>query len=117
MMWVRWNTFLNFLILKLIFEQEQNFNLKSKFYTSINCFWVVKNSFPVIEKLNKINKRRGTKYISTFDFSTLYTKIEHSILIEELGKIVDLAFKGGERQYISVNDKIAFWSSNRYKNF
>ena len=37
--------------------------------------------------------------------------------IEELGKIVDLAFKGGERQYIGVNGKIAFWSSNRYKNF
>merc|ERR1712055_637257 len=46
-----------------------------------------------------------------------YIYIEHSSLIEELGKIVDLAFKGGERQYIGVNDKIAFWSSNRYKNF
>ena len=62
-------------IYKLIFEQVQNFNLKSKFYTSINCFWVVKNSFPVIEKLDKINKRKGDKYISTFDFSTLYTRI------------------------------------------
>ena len=62
-------------IFKLIFEQIQNFNLKSKFYSNINCFWVVKNSFPVIEKLNKINKRKGAKCISTFDFSTLYTKI------------------------------------------
>ena len=104
-------------IFKLIFEQVQNFNLKSKFYTSINYFWVVKNSFPVIEKLNKINKRRGAKYISTFDFSTLYTKIEHSSLIEELNKIVDFAFKGGDRQYIGVNNNIAFWSSNKHKHF
>ena len=44
-------------IFKLIFEQVQNFHLKSKFYTNINYFWVVKNSFPVIEKLNKINDR------------------------------------------------------------
>ena len=94
-----------------------NFNLKSKFYTDINCFWVVKNSFPVIEKLNKINKRRGAKYISTFDFSTLYTKIEHTSLIKELNKVVDFAFGGGERQYIGVKNNTAFWSSNRYKNF
>ena len=61
-------------IFKLIFEQKQNFHLKSKFYANINYFWVVKNSFPVIEKLNKINSRKGAKCISTFDFSTLYTK-------------------------------------------
>ena len=104
-------------IFKLIFEQIQNFHLKSKFYTNINRFWVVKNSFPVIEKLNNINKRRGAKYISTFDFSTLYTKIEHTSLIEELNNIVDLAFNGGERKYIGINNKIAFWSSYKYKNF
>ena len=75
-------------IFKLIFEQVQIFHLKSKFYTNINCFWVVKNSFPVIEKLNKINKRKGAKCISTFDFSTLYTKIEHSSLINELNKLL-----------------------------
>ena len=30
-------------IFKLIYEQVQNFHLKSKFYTNINYFWVVKN--------------------------------------------------------------------------
>ena len=30
-------------IFKLIFEQVQNFHLKSKSYCNINCFWVVKN--------------------------------------------------------------------------
>merc|ERR1712082_84923 len=50
-------------IFKLIFEQVQNFHLKSKFYGNINCFWVVKNSFSVIEKLDKINKRKGAKCV------------------------------------------------------
>ena len=81
-------------IFKLIFEQVQNFHLKSKFYGNINCFWVVKNSFPLIEKLDKINKRKGAICISTYDFSTLYTKIEHSSLIEVLNNLVDFAFKG-----------------------
>ena len=47
----------------------------------------------------------------------LYTKFEHFSLIEELNNIVDLAFNGGERKYIGVNNKIAFWSSYKYKNF
>ena len=49
-------------------------------------------SFPVIEKIDKINKRKGAKCISTYDSSTLYTKIEHSSLIEVLNNLVDLAF-------------------------
>ena len=100
-------------IFKLIFEQVQNFHLKSKFYTNINYFWVVKNSFPVIEKLNKINDRNGAKCISTFDFSTLYTKIEHSSLIKELNEIIDLAFRGGNKKWIGIKGKHAFWSTNR----
>ena len=100
-------------IFKLIFEQVQNFHLKSKFYANINYFWVVKNSFPVIEKLNKINDRNGAKCISTFDFSTLYTKIKHSSLIEELNEIIDLAFGGGNKKWIGIKGKHAFWCTNR----
>ena len=104
-------------IFKLIFEQVQNFHLKSKFYGNINCFWVVKNSFPVIEKLDKINKRKGAKCISTYDFSTLYTKIEHSSLIEVLNNIVDFAFKGGGGESIRIDGKYAFWSSSKSNIF
>ena len=38
----------------------------------------------VIADLDKINKRKKAKSISTFDFSTLYTKIPHDKLIETL---------------------------------
>ena len=99
-------------IFKLIFEQIQNFHLKSKFYTNTNYFWVVKNSFPVIEKLNKINNRKGAKCISTFDFSTLYTKIEHSSLINNLNEIIDFTFQGGMKKFIGIKGKHAFWSPN-----
>ena len=104
-------------IFKLIFDQVQNFHLKSKFYGNINCFWVVKNSFPVIEKLDKINKRKGAKCISTYDFSTLYTKIEHKSLIEVLNRLVDFAFKGGGGESICIEGKRAFWSKNKNNNF
>ena len=62
---------------KLIFEQVKNFHDKSTFYSNYKKFWVVNNSFPVIEKLTKINEKKNAKSISTFDFSTFYTKIKH----------------------------------------
>ena len=64
-------------VFKLIFNQVHKFNLKAKFYSKFNLFWVVQNSFPVKEKLDVINTRKRAKCISTYDFSTLYTKIQH----------------------------------------
>ena len=80
-------------IFKMIFAHVRSFNNKSRFYSGFNKFWVVENSFPVIEKLNHINVKNNAKSISTFDFSTLYTKLPHKLLIEVLGNIIDFVFK------------------------
>ena len=41
--------------------------------------------------------------LSTFNFSTLYTKIPHDKLLHILYKVVDFVFKGGSRDYIIIN--------------
>ena len=75
------------------------------------------NSKPVIDKLNAINTRKRARLISTYDFSTLYTKIPHHDLIKELNKIIDFAFEGGSKKYIGFNNNYAFWcKSNKGKN-
>ena len=103
-------------IFKLIYTQIENFHSKSKFYSNYNLFWVVNNSKNIIDKLNSINSRSSAKCISTYDFSTLYTKIPHKDLINQLNKIIDLAFKGGNKKYISCNNYNAFWcNSNKGK--
>ena len=48
--------------------------------------------------------------MSTFDFSTLYTKIPHDKLLFVLNEITDFAFKGGTRDYVTVYNSGAFWS-------
>ena len=45
----------------------------------------------------------NAKQISTFDFSTLYTKIPHDELLEVLYNIVYFVFKGGTRDVISID--------------
>ena len=100
-------------VFKLIFDQVNHFHLKSKFYSNLNMFWVVQNSSPIKDKIDKINNRNNAKCISTFDFSTLYTKIAHKDLLKELNKVIDFVFDGGSSKYIAFNDNKAFWSNTR----
>ena len=97
-------------IFKLLFSSVENFYKKSRFYSRLNKFWVVQNSFPVTEKLDKINVKKNAKCISTFDFSTLYTKIPHDLLLNVLGEIIDFVFKGNSRNKIGFSPKSIYWT-------
>ena len=63
-------------------------------------FWVMQDNSLPLKCINKISKRRNAKQISTFDFSTLYTKILHDKLLEIFYKVGDFVFKGGPRDYV-----------------
>ena len=105
-------------VFKLLFNQTKNFHAKSKFYSKYNKFWVVENSGEVIKKLDNINARKKAKEISTYDFKTLYTKIDHDNLVDKLNGIIDFVFKGGKAKVIRFNEYGAFWSKKRNgKNF
>ena len=109
-------------IFKHIFNQVRNFHHKSQFYKNYNRFWVIENSSPIIDKLTRINEKKKAKDISTYDFSTLYTKLQHDDLIHNLNGIVDFAFSGGNlkkdgnRKYLTVTKFSTFWSKKRKGN-
>ena len=99
---------------KLIYKQVENFHKKAKFLSNYNKFWVLQNSTPVIDILNKINRKRNAKSISTFDFSTLYTKLPHNKLIKELSAVIDFAFEGGKCKFIEISKQgKASWKTKR----
>ena len=99
---------------KLIFNQIERFHTNAKFFKNYNKFWVLQNVDPIIDILRSINSRKKAKSISTFDFSTLYTKLPHDKLITQLSKVIDLAFKGGDKKYIHVSPHgKAYWSKNK----
>ena len=50
---------------------------------------------PVIEKLTKINGNKKARDISTYDFSTWYTKLQHDDLVNNLNSMINFAFNGG----------------------
>ena len=96
-------------IFKLFYKKVERYYTKSRIWSGLKQFWVIQNNKPVIEDINKISKRKAARTVSTFDFSTLYTKIPHNKLISVLNNIIDFAFKGGTRDYISVSKSQAYW--------
>ena len=107
-------------IYKHIFNQVRSFHSKSTFYKNYNRFWVIENSFPIVEKLSKLNEGKKARNVSTYDFSTLYTKLPHDELIKDLDEVVDFVFKGGKkkidgnRKYLTVRGSYAYWSRKKH---
>merc|ERR1712074_532037 len=66
----------------------------------------------ILDSLHKINQRQNAKSIETFHFSTLYTMIKHTTLIENLDWFVDKAFNGAlgkGRSYMAIYSYEAKW--------
>ena len=62
--------------------------------------------------MNQLNKRRKLTSISTFEFSSLYTKLSHNKLLMVCNSLIDFCFDGGESKYITVNNYGACWIKN-----
>ena len=101
---------------KLIFNQIQNFHKQSQFYKNYNRFWVINNSKPLIERLEVINTRKKAKDISTYDFSTLYTKLPHDDLLRVLNSHIDFVFDGGTSKHLGFSDNKVFWTRKPKRN-
>ena len=67
-----------------------------------------------------MNLKKKAREISTFDFSTLYTKLPHDDLIRVLHEMIDFAFNGGRfknkgsRKYLTVFNTYSYWTKKRH---
>ena len=81
---------------------------------SVNKFWIVNSTEEVVAKIEKINSRNTAESVSSFDFSTLYTMLEHVSLKEELGWVVRKAFAESGKKYLAVyKEKASFVNETR----
>ena len=94
----------------------ETFHRKSKYLNNYNKFWVLQNSNPIMHSLNTINKKKNAKSISTFDFSTLYTKLPHDKLVKELSEVIDFVYNAGNCQHIVISKYgKAYWATKKPK--
>ena len=90
--------------------------------TGVSRNWIILNNKPIIDAIESINENGIARNIQTFDFSTLYTNLEHKDIKEALIFTIKLAFRNrkskSESKYISVYDKSSNWvSSHRDSTF
>ena len=97
-------------VFKLIYNHVDNFRNKNQFYSSFQKFWVLQNSFPIINTLNKINARKKAKIMSTFDFRTFYT-IPHNLLLKILSEIIKFVFKSKTCTRVGFSWTSVHWKS------
>ena len=62
------------------------------------------------------NKDCHEHITTTWDISTLYTKIPHDKLIFVLNSLVDFCFKSNDCKYLVITGYGAKWSNNISKN-
>ena len=65
-----------------------------------------------MDAMNRLNKRRNATSVSTFDFSTLYTKLRHNKLLMVLNSLIDFCFDEGKCKYTTDNNYGARWVKN-----
>ena len=80
----------------------------------INCFWSIKNSNEVLNKLK--SKSFKTSTFSTYDFSTLYTKLPHRLIKGKLIDLIEHTFSREKALHLVCKDQRAFFISDVYKN-
>ena len=84
--------------LKLCQQQNQAYYKAIKQYTGINMFFITDNFKKIASDIQYLNSRTTANSISTYDFTSLYTKIPHPSLITNLEWYIDLAFRGANKR-------------------
>jgi hypothetical protein len=75
-----------------------------------NAFWSIDNSLDIIGTLKRINE---IKDIRAFDFSNMFTALQHRHIYDNLFALVDLCFNNSKKQYLSTTEKKIFWSNDK----
>ena len=98
-------------VFKVLYQHVESFHKKSRFFSGFSKFWVVQNSSPVVEHLNRINAKKKAKRISTFDFATLYTTLPHDLLVTVLTSIINFVFDGSCRNRLGFSAHSEYWTT------
>ena len=55
--------------------------------------------------------------MSTYDFSTLYTTLPHNLIKDKLIDLIERTFQREGSPYLACNDRNAFFTSEKHKNY
>ena len=104
--------------LKTMLKTQKNFSTYLNKYKVYNDYFIIDNHDEVLKFMNKNNvsgSRR--KSVRSYDFKTLYTKIPHDGLKQNVDSFVRRVFKHKNKRYIVITEKNAYFSNKRSKDY
>ena len=76
-------------------------------------FWSINSTQEFIRKINKVTVHS----LQVYDFSTLYTNIDQSKILEHLLCVLNLVFNDSRRKYLCIRYDKAFFASKTYSSY
>ena len=98
--------------LQAIKNHQNNYCNIIKQNTGINRMWILKNSMTLLSTLKELDIDK-VAYVSTWDFSTLYTTIPHDKLIDRIRRLIEFSFRSSTNNYINISDHKVYFSEDR----
>lgn len=97
--------------LKLVLNRIKNYCATVQRCTRINMNWITRNNNDILQTLEKLSNRKNARCIQTYDFTTLYTSIDHDDLMNALDFITNIAYKSSRHKLIRIYNKSARWDN------
>ncbi len=95
--------------LKLLLKRHLKFcNTLEYSVPGLNLCWITDNNLKILKTINNLNLQNNFKSVHTFDFTTLYTCLEHQEITKWLERFLDSAFKNTNKS-ICLHEHSANW--------
>ena len=92
--------------LKAVYKKVISYSNMILKVTGVNRNWIIDNNTPLLDCFANTDFARN---IQTYDFSTLYTNLDHSNIKTALSSVIKLMFKHAKCKYISIYSKSFAW--------
>ena len=95
-------------------KTQKNFSRYLNKFKKYNDYFIIDNHDEVLNFMNNSNVNgKDGKSVRTFDFKTLYTKIPHAELKENVATFVRRVFGHKKKRYIIISEQSAYFSNKR----
>ena len=107
-------------ILKAVQSQHKYYCDLLFSYSGIKRMWITNNFIDIIDSIENINKHNRAHDTESYDFSTLYTNLDHKSLINNINWCINKAFNNHNRVYVnfsSLSSKFVQFSAKPTNKF
>ena len=89
-------------ILKFMHNHLRNYCRKVWINNKTNLFWSIENSQQALNMIHNASVVSGINSFTVGDFSTLYTALPHTVILENIFYLIDFCFKNAGADYLTI---------------